>query len=590
MCVELWRRYFCPKAPNHMPTNDLEFGTDVHPQPRDDVAGQCLVQECENVFRENQESPQDNVDEDRQIHWVYNLIRCAHLYSHECAGSSCVGVRIQHFDRPCPFCTGGIDVHVRDFREVLLDVSVPLKVPSSTTVMDPEVLQSFEHYREKYLLRLLRLFHVVLLRSLPIEPEDDSWKSFIQVAWPETFCKLNYAHIGHGVAGCDCPGTKEEWRTNTAYSKRKNEALAILDSLEDRSGPDGAYFYYWWTEGFGTDEDWEPTDRAYDVYSKYDKEDDFLPHQMPFVNFRRDDYNQRYSRLQDMARDCLEDLKERGENVCQEHPKTGPWHVNRISWMGFDDWEKSLGRRMGFLEWVYQFLALDAGLHEDVMMYLGAALLAMLNPWPNPQVGDHPSHPEPYSLDPELAGYDVLQECIWWVEYLWPLDGNSRVQDRYTESIKASSVVNMVIQRNRDIELLDMKSRNRMAAYKTGLLVQPPEVAIAQGDDICPLCQEEWGHFPFHEPVRLPCCNKFVGRRCMKRFLASKPIRPAGGNYMAQEKWVEEFRCALCRESVGRHFSPHFYGQLLDAPPKGIRDYNFYDNYEGFPQPDEHWQ
>ncbi|KAK1586143.1 uncharacterized protein LY79DRAFT_591046 [Colletotrichum navitas] len=590
MCIELWRRYFCPKAPNHTPTSDLNLGTDVHPQPREDVAGHCLVQECDNVFRENQESPQDNVDEGRQIHWIYNLVRCAHLYSHECARSPCIGGRVQHFDRPCPYCTGGIDVHVRDYGEILRDVSLPLKIPATGRAMDPEVVQRFEHYREKYLLRLLRLFHVVLLRSLPVSPESETWKSFIEIAWPETFCKLDFDHIGHGVVECECPATKEEWRTNSAYSKRKNEALAILNGLEARSGPRGAYVYFWWTEGFGTDADWEPTDRANGVYSKYDEENDFLPHQMQFVNFKQEDYDRRYSKLQTLADNCLRQLKERGKDVSQEHPKTGYWQHCGIKWMGFDEWESSLNRRMEFLEWVYQFLALDAGLHENVMMYLAAALLAMLNPWPNPQIEYHPSHPSPYALDSELAAYDVLQECIWWVEYLWPLDGDLSVQDSYRESINASSEVNRIIQRNRDIELLDMKSRNRTAAHKTGLFILPPEVAIAQGDEICPLCQEEWGHFPFHEPVQLPCCNKFVGRRCMKQFLASKPIRPAGGNYMRREKWVEEFRCALCREGVGHHFSPHFYGQLLGDPPKDIRDFSFYDDYEGFPKPSEYWR
>ncbi|KAK1999591.1 hypothetical protein LX36DRAFT_573908 [Colletotrichum falcatum] len=590
MCVELWRRYFCPKAPNHTPTSHFTGPTDVHPQPRDDVAGHHLVQECENIFRENEESPQDNVDEGRQIHWVYNLIRCAHLYSHECAESPCVGTRVQYFDGPCWHCTGSIDVHVRDYGEVLRDASMPLRLPATGRELNPEVVHGFEQYREKYLLRLLRLLHVVMMKSLQIRPQGGTWESFIQVAWPETFCKLDFEHIGHGVVDCECPTTNEEWRTNTAYSKRKNEALAILNSLEERSGPSGAYVHFWCTDGFGIDPDWEPTARASRVYAKYKASEDFLPYQMPFVNFKREEYDQRYSMLQRLAENCLRQLKQSGKDVSQELPAEGHWRECRIDWIGIDNWERSLDRRMEFLEWVYQFLALDAGLHESVMMYLGAALLAILNPWPNPHISYHPSHPSPYALDSELAAYDILQECIWWVEYLWPLDGNVGVQDSYVGSINASSTVNRVIQRNRDIELLDMKSRNRTAGHKTARYAVLPEVAIAQGDEICPLCQEEWDHFPFHEPVQLPCCNKFVGRRCLKRFLASKPIRPAGGNYMRREKWVQEFRCALCRESVGQHFSPHFYGQLVDAPPKDIRDFSFYGDYQGFPRPREYWQ
>ncbi|KAK1962568.1 hypothetical protein LY78DRAFT_234027 [Colletotrichum sublineola] len=589
MCIELWRRYFCPKAPSPTPTSDLDLGTEPHPQPRDDVADHHLVRECDNILRENQESPQDNVDEQRQIHWVYNLVRCAHLYSHQCVNSPCRGVRIQYFNRPCPFCTGGIDLHVRDFDEISSDVSVPLHTPYSRIPMDPELLQRFEEYREKYLLRLLLLFQVVLLKSLRPRAEGDTWKSFIQVAWPETFCRLDFDHIGHGAVVCECPGTKEEWRTNTAHSKRKNEALAILNSLEDRSGPHGAYVYFWWTEGYGIDQNWEPTERASEVYRCYNEED-FLPYQMPFVNFKPDDYNVRFAKLRDMAEGVLRQLKERGQDVSQQHPGTGYWMRCGIKWMRFDDWEKSLDRRMEFLVWAYQFLALDEGLHEHVMMYLGAALLAMLNPWPNPQVGDHPSHPNTCVLDRELAASDVLQECIWWVEFLWPLDGNSMVQDSYRQSIKASSEVNHVIQRNRNIELLDMKSRNRTSAFKTGLYAQPADVAIERGDEICPLCQEEWNHFPCHQPIELPCCKKFVGRRCMKQFLATKPIRPAGGNYLRREKWVEEFKCALCRERVGHHFSPHFYGHELGAPPKNIRNLSFYDDYEGFEKPQEYWQ
>ncbi|KAK2022456.1 hypothetical protein LX32DRAFT_629882 [Colletotrichum zoysiae] len=590
MCLELWRRYFCPKAPNHTPTSDLNLGTDAHPQPRADVIGHCLVLESDNIFRENEESPEDNMDEGRQIHWMYNLVRCAHLYSHECAGSPCVGVRVQHFDRPCPHCTGGIDVHVRDWGEVMYDVCLSLKIPASQRPLDPEVIQRFEEYREKYLLRLLRVFHVVLMKSLVLEPGSETWKSLIEVAWPETFCRLEYGHIGHGVVACECPGTKEEWRTNTAHSKRKNEALALLDGLKDRCGSDGEYTNYWFTEGFGTDPNWKPSERVNDLYNKFDDKDDFLPHQMPFVNFKKQEYDQRYSMLEKLAENCLRQLKERGKDYSQEHPQDEYWLRCGIMWMGPDDWERSLDRRMEFLKWVYQFLALDAGLHVNVMMYLGSSLLAMLNPWPNSQSGSHPSHPRLYTLDTELAAYDVLQECIWWVEFLWPLDDRSYVQDSYKESIAASSAVNRIIQRNKDIELLDMKSRNRTAAHKTRLFMLPPEVAIARGDDICPLCQEEWGRFPFHEPVELPCCNKFVGRRCMKQFLASKPVRPAGGDYMRRDKWVAEFRCALCRESVGHHFSPHFYGHLVDAPPRDIREHNFYDDFVGFQRGVEYWQ
>ncbi|KZL65343.1 hypothetical protein CI238_11191 [Colletotrichum incanum] len=590
MCMELWRRYICSKPPHYTPTSDLNVGRDNHPQPRNDVVDHHLVEEFHNIFRENRESPQDNADGSCQIHWVYNLIRCAHLYSQDCATSSCVGMKIQYFDSACSYCTGSIDVHVDEDHEIKREINLPLQVPSNEVNMEQQALHGFEQYREKYLLQLLQLFHVVLLKPIPLQPETVIWKTFIETAWPETFCKLEYGHIGHGSLACECEATTEEWRTNTAYSKRKNEALAILNSLESRSGPHGAYVYYWWTQGFGEDDDWQPTARADSLYSKYHPENDFLPVQMTFVNFKREDYDKRYQNLREMAENCLGQLKQKGEDVSQEHPKTGYWQQCGIRWIGLDNWEKSLDRRMEFLEWVYQFLALDVGLHENVMMYLGAALLAMLNPWPNPQIHDHPSHPPLYALDTQMAAFDVLQECIWWVEYLWPLDDNLKIQDSYKESISASSVANEIIQRNREIELLDMKSRNRSAEHKTRKLARPPEEAIAQGDTICPLCQEEWNHFPFHDPVKLPCCNKFVGRRCMKQWLASKPIRPAGNNYMTREKWVEEFTCALCRKGVGSHFSPNFFGQMLDAPPKDVRDFNFYDDFEGFPKPSHYWQ
>ncbi|GJC99288.1 hypothetical protein ColKHC_08114 [Colletotrichum higginsianum] len=485
-----------------------------------------------------------------------------------------------------------MDNHTSFQNSIVKTVNKELAIPWDPETADNEKRHAFEQYRECYLRELLMLVEVVLMKPFSIEARTLRWESIISTVWPETFCRLKREHLGHETAShCDCESTKEEWRVNMSWSKRKNEAQAILDDLEAKFGQAGSVVGFWWQPGYGEDEDWEPTRRAQVVYDQYERRNDFPLHQMTFVNFLEKEHDRRYQKLRQMAEGCRESLIRMGEARSQKHPEGLYWRRNRqIRWMGIDDWESSLNRRMEFLDWMYRFLALDPGLNEELMRWLAIPLLAMLNPWPNPDVLDHPSHQLGHTLDPDLPALDALQECIWWVEWLWPLEGPVVAQDNYRESIRASNSMNDVMQRNRLIEWSDMQLRNYQADRKTLLYAVTPEAAIAKGDTTCTMCQEDWNQHPNHEPVLLPCCNKFVGRRCLKLFLACTPIRPAGEErYLTEGKWAEEFKCCLCRMSIGDHFSPNAFEQGNTHVIKDIRHFNFHDRLENHSLEDTHW-
>ncbi|KAJ0163181.1 hypothetical protein CTA2_3390, partial [Colletotrichum tanaceti] len=267
-----------------------------------------------------------------------------------------------------------------------------MAIPWDTDEADKNTLHAFEQYRECYLRELLMLAEVMLMKPLSIQAGTLRWESIINTVWPETFCKLKREHLGHATAfHCDCESTKEEWRVNMSCSKRKNEAQAILDGLERKFGQPGSVVGFWWQPGYGERDDWEPTIRAQVLYDQYDRGNDFPLHQMTFVDFQIEDYDKRYKRLRHSAERCRENLLTMGETRSQKYPEGARWQRQRqILWMGVDDWKKTLNRRMEFLDWIHQFLALDPGLADEVMDWLAVPLLAMLNPWPNPDFEHHP--------------------------------------------------------------------------------------------------------------------------------------------------------------------------------------------------------
>ncbi|WYZ42577.1 hypothetical protein EsH8_VI_000276 [Colletotrichum jinshuiense] len=594
MCVQLWRRYFCPKAPNFGPLESPGREQD-HPLPKAGVNGHHLILEDENIFRENQEDPFDNVPQDRHIHWAHNLIRCAHRHSKHCSRADCFGMRIQYIDGACPYCTGDIDLHVENNDQVLVDYRYGPRVPGAGVQLDADVMKRFQVYKEQYLRQLLRLILRMLMKPVSMQSESMEWEEVMRVVWPETWCKLHKEHIGHSAHSCDCIPMKEEWSANLAFSMRKNEAQAILENL-DRTTENSSPFWFYadliyeqGADGHEQAVDWEPHERALALYERYPEKEDFPERQMAFVNLRPDEFTDRATRLLEMSRRCHDKLQTRGRNVSEKYPTSSNFAMRRLYWLGLGDWSVTLHRRRQFLVWVFRFIALDAGLDHNVMMYLGGALLAIMNPWPNYEINDHPSHPEPQALDSRLVAHDILQECMYWVEFHWPVDGNQSITDGFERSIRMSCYLIRTAERNKMIAMRDMTSRNRTADAKTQMYSTTSAVAIQEGSLICCLCRDEWDQNPCHEPVKLPCCNQYIGRRCLKSWLASKPIRGAEfGMAETAQTWATEFRCMLCRGWIGQHFSPNVNNGLQNGP-FNIRGLNFHDDFRSTPQSAAWW-
>ncbi|KAL0938661.1 uncharacterized protein CTRU02_205271 [Colletotrichum truncatum] len=591
MCITLWRRYFCPKAPNLLQLPDSGNFVATHPRPKPAVPNHHLLSEDDGVYRENAHDPSDNVPDGKHIHWIKNLIRCSHIYARQCADLSSDMIKIQYINSVCPNCSGDIDIHVEDHDLILEEFDIHPRIPTENE-RDVALDVRFEGYKEYYLLHLLQLVMWVLYKPYPMPGQGVAWTNAISNVWPETFCKLRMSHIGHEEEDCDCVSTLEEWRANLAYSIRKNEAKAVLNHINNI--PNGEISQFWSSpilvqvaDGVIT-EDWRLSQRALEIYNRYE-DVDFPLRQMEFVNLRNEVYGRRLSRLYHLSEQCHIELLQRGQATSQQYPANAAYMTRRIHWLGLDNWRDSLARRHLLLDWLYQFLACDAGLDEEVMMYLGGALLAILNPWPNRQHYPHPSHPQPQAFDPDLAACDVLQECVYLIEEQWPLDGNSAIMRNLTRSTTSTAQLADVIDRNRRIVIRDITERNRSADAKSQALIATPEQANQEGDHQCAVCQMPWDHAPCHEPVQMPCCRKYIGRRCLKKWLAQKPLRRALADQPETDvTWAAEWNCLLCRGQIGPHFSPNLnLGSLFG--PSSIRHITFHSRMEPQPRPPQYW-
>ncbi|KAJ0291399.1 hypothetical protein COL940_000594 [Colletotrichum noveboracense] len=593
MCIQLWRRYFCPKAPDFGPLPANAF-TVPHPRPSPSGHPHHLVNQEENIFRENWEDPHDQVPNGKHIHWMANWIRCSHNYHRQCDELSNDMKKIQYIGTACPFCKGDIDVHVKRREDVFGEWDIHPKIPVENDP-DQQLAARFDAYKEYYILRLLLLMHRILTSPYPIASESLEWSQIIDTCWQETFCKVVFSHVGHAMDVCDCPSTKEEWRVNPAITLRKNEAESVLEGIDKI--PRGQRERFWMGRIFRYDaatnvytEDWTVTDRARQIYGLY-RASDFPEYQMQYVDVDFDACAKRYDRLVDLGDDCHEELIKRGPQVSQSYPyNNATFHTRRVQWMDLDNWPSALLRRETLLQWIFMFLAYDAGLDEEVMMFLGGALLAILNPYPSIRTRSHPSHKKPECLDPDLAAWDVLQECVFELENHWPLLARrSEIQENLYDAAHETSALVKLIRRNRRIIANDINSRNQAADRGVKAFAVKPQEAINQGQTQCSVCTDTWGSQPFHQPVKMPCCKAFVGARCLKQWLASRPLRGAEEDVSEDDAtWAQGWKCLLCRAPIGDKFRPKLR-EHQRLGPENLRDLAFNNVSKSFEQPSWWW-
>ncbi|KAF9879689.1 hypothetical protein CkaCkLH20_02500 [Colletotrichum karsti] len=594
MCIQLWRRYICPRARNPQPLQQPAAGwRATHPRPKPGVFDHHLVFQEDNIFRENVHDPNDRIQDDMQIHWIKNIIRCAHPHYIQCHNLAEPIGKIQYINGSCPSCTGSIDVHVEQHTHVLQEWDVHPRIPKvGEEDMDIRFNMMFEGYKEYYLLELMKLIMSVLKKPYPINHiQGAQWQAMIENCWPETFCKVKHSHLGDAIDRCECIQTKEEWRVNMSTSMRKNEANAVLSrgDLNAAGSLDQYYADVFWAPSASNPtvlkQYWQTTARADALYQDFPPVD-FPDYQMAFVNIHSIVYAHRYARLQKLSSDCRRALSERGAHRSQRYPDPQSYTRRHIRWFGIDDWDASLGRRHVFLDWIYRFLALDAGLDEELMMYLAGGLLAVLNPWPDVWWKPLPSHPEPEVLDTELAAYDLIQESVYELEYHWPLDGNKYTAHNLIASLDSASKLYNVIDRNRKIVIADAAARN--SAADNGLLRAQGDARVAEqnGDVKCVMCLDPWDATPNHEPVRMQCCGNPVGKRCVKELLAKMPIRTAGREAENRNTWAIGWRCPICRGDLGAQFKPlitYLHGPV-DVEMPGL-----HERMESRPQHPSYW-
>ncbi|KAK1623616.1 hypothetical protein BDP81DRAFT_465251 [Colletotrichum phormii] len=592
MCINLWRRYYCTK-PSGYTTNNGE--TKRHPLPDGRIHGHRLVKEEDNVYRENTERDFQEVPYGKLIHWVNNLVRCAHLHAKDCTTGRCRGGLVQIMDGECYFCTGNIDAYFESPDEVLQSIPADNKVPGPGANLSIIHTHDFIVYRENYLRQLLRLTLTVLSKPFPVEAETREWEMEISSSWPEIWCKLLRSHIGHGVFYCQCKPMNEEWRVNPALAMRKNEATYILENMVNRTDSEGtleAFAEEISGQVFDEEEEaWDhvtgPTDRALQLESLHDDPRDWPGHQMAFVALSHDTYSRRMFKLKERAERARDAISDRGSEESQKHPSSAYWHSHKLPWLGKEDWSRAVWRRYYFLCWLYNFLALDAGLDEDIMMYIGGGLLAVLNPWPNPHFTPHASHPDYLTLDNDLAAYDLVQECVYWVEHHWPIVPHSfDTVDHFRKMLEKGENIIYAIERNTTLALADMRARNRSADARTHMYSVLPEQAVADGTPNCNICMSGWEEYPNHEPVMLPCCSQYVGRKCLKSWLALRDLRGAPeGRQETEQTWAAQFSCPLCRQKIGPHFSPN----IRQGGMEDTRDYSFYGGLRDYANPEGYW-
>ncbi|KAK1993609.1 hypothetical protein LX36DRAFT_714463 [Colletotrichum falcatum] len=354
MCTHLWRRYTCPRAPEPKPSSELASRPGDNPSIKQGarVTDKDLVAEEENIFREHDPASGDAETDPHIIHWVYNLIRCAHRHPSHCRKWSCVGTKIQHFDGPCPWCTGEVDPHVPHRREATLAVVLPLPTPlEDPPTLASERLAEFQEYRGA---------------GIPTYSEV-GWERTIRHVWPEIFCQLQHEHIGRSEAQrYECDGTAERWRTNAASDQRESEATAILRSFLSRGGPGGDRSLFrnaWYLWLLATS-----------------------PTGMTFVYTPGSEYRDRFALLTQLADQRATLLIERGKAAeSQEDVPNAGRHQSA-------DWGETIGLRNTLPRRMPHHLAQDDGLHKSLMKYLGTSLLAVLNPWPKKEVTNHASY------------------------------------------------------------------------------------------------------------------------------------------------------------------------------------------------------
>ncbi|KAF6841421.1 hypothetical protein CPLU01_00552 [Colletotrichum plurivorum] len=568
MCIRLWRRYFCPKAPNFQPLEPGRHnkGPYDHPRPNTAVPNHHLQLEDLNFYRENAEDPSAEVPKGKHIHWIKNWIRCAHVHQDHCFRHLCTKEeiwpkKILYIEGACPYCTGDIDMHVEDQEDVKAEFDVHTRIPVIPigNGRDRRLLHHLDSYKDRYLGQLLKLLLCVLMKPLLELNNNCEWVQALHTAWPEVWCKLKRNHIGHEDRECkkdECHHYEKEWRVNLAFAIRKNEAEAILKHVHSMNGGHMGFVEFN-----------EPRDAASPPFRPRPNEamyerfqaNEYPKNQMEYVKLSDELYTRRLNRLLGLSVACRRALELRGQRVSQAEPARRFFKTRRIEWMDWEVWTRSLDRRKCFLDWVYQFLARDAGLDEEVMMYFGGPLLAILNLWPSHEFQNHPSHPEPQAFEPHSAAWDILEECVYWLEYHWPLNGTDGT-DRSVKSLKLSvshtEQLLSIIRRNRELEEQDMALRNRSAEVRTSMFKVSAEKAIAEGSTTCVICQHGWNNLPFHEPVKMPCCGSYIGRRCLKQYLAKQKI--PGRRWRRERDDTPEpvpsapdWNCMLCRGKIG---------------------------------------
>ncbi|KAF6842649.1 hypothetical protein CMUS01_02900 [Colletotrichum musicola] len=420
MCIRLWRRYFCPKAPNFQPLEPGRHnkGPYRHPRPSAAVPDHHLQLEDSNVYRENAEDPSAEVPEGKHIHWIKNWIRCAHVhhdhcFRHLCREEEIWPKKIQYIEGACPYCMDDIDMHVEDQEDVKAEFDVHTRIPviPIRNGRDRRHLRHLDSYKDLYLGQLLKLLLCVLMRPLLELNNNCEWVQALHTAWPEN----------------ECHHYEKEWRVNLAFAIRKNVAEAILEHAHSINGGHMGFF-----------ELNEPRDpasppfrpRPNEAMNETFPENGHPKNQMKYVKLSDEICTRRLNRLLGLSVACRRALELRGRRASQAEPARRFFKTRHVEWVDWEVWTHSLNRRKCFLDWVYQFLARDAGLDEEVIIIIRRTRNLKLS-------------------------NRILEECVYWLEYHWPLNGTDGT-DRSMKSLKLSvshtEQLLSIIRRNRELE------------------------------------------------------------------------------------------------------------------------------------------
>ncbi|KDN69336.1 hypothetical protein CSUB01_09894 [Colletotrichum sublineola] len=523
MCIDLWRRYTCPKAPDER--LGLLLTSDTAPEPREHpyvrrsvgVTANQLTHEADNVFREvNRADPEATAKSRDNVHWLYNLVRCAHLYPRDCRAYGCIGTRIQHFAGPCPYCTGQVDLHVDPRQSITHEEELPLRTPQDDVGLAEATVSDFRAYQSRYLGHLLRTARAVVERNDYLVAESQQWLRIIRYAWPETFCPSVHAHIGHGDVHCECDARVEPWRTNPGSHQRRRAATGALRRF---GGADGSSrtepTNFWRVPVYNADTGAfvrrGTSLRAAAICNTFNREEDFPSHQMTFFHPPEDEYWHRHTDLRTLSSQCIKKLL--------RHVPEGQSPAR---------WEKTVCGRQNLLLWLFQMLEGDTGLHRSITQYLGAGLLSLLNPWAPSDDADYPSRSAGCALGKADGAHEDLEAIVLRLEREWAITGVERADLMLLTATDNWANINDVVWRNKEIERRDIAARDTLAEDRIKALAAPLEDALAAGCNECPICLMAWRSVPFHDPVRLPCCKQFAGaRRSCTRHGPGVTVSPA---------------------------------------------------------------